>query len=129
MELYRELGHALAIEAEAKLDLEDRRAIIKAHLEDRGRAWTLEEIATLDDVRLGMTGARRISSLALDADGFLDSVMRDGNLRKVCGVSALYAFSRIHKKLFPQAKGEVLHYGHAADPTGGEVTFASMAFR
>ena len=45
MELYRELGHALAIEAEAKLDLEDRRAIIKAHLEDRGRAWTLEEIA------------------------------------------------------------------------------------
>ncbi len=32
-------------------------------------SWTLEEIGTLDDVRLGMTGARRNSSLALDADG------------------------------------------------------------
>ena len=32
-------------------------------------SWTLEEIATLDDVRLGMTGARRNSALALDADG------------------------------------------------------------
>ncbi len=67
--------------------------------------------------------------LAQDPEGFLDSVMRDGNRRKVCGVSALYAFSRLHKKLFPDAKGEVLHYGHAPDPTGGEVTFASLAFR
>lgn len=66
---------------------------------------------------------------AQDAEGFLDSVMRDGNLRKVCGVGALYAFSRIHQKLFPKSKGEILHYGHSADPTGGEVTFASMAFR
>lgn len=31
--------------------------------------WTVEEIGTLDDVRLGMTGARRNTSLALDADG------------------------------------------------------------
>lgn len=31
--------------------------------------WNVEEIGTLDDVRLGMTGARRNTSLALDADG------------------------------------------------------------
>ncbi|MFH2203022.1 MAG: AmmeMemoRadiSam system protein B [Elusimicrobiota bacterium] len=67
--------------------------------------------------------------LAQDAAGFLDSVMRDDNRRKVCGVSALHAFSRLHGKLFPNAAGELLHYGHAADPTGGEVTFASMSFR
>ncbi len=31
--------------------------------------WTVEEVGTLDDVRLGMTGARRNTSLALDAAG------------------------------------------------------------
>lgn len=35
---------------------------------DGGR-WTQEEIATLDKVEQGMTGARRITSLALDPDG------------------------------------------------------------
>ena len=50
-------------------------------------------------------------------------------LRKQFGVSALYAFSHLHKRLFPNSKGESLHYAHAADPTGGVVTFASLAFR
>jgi hypothetical protein len=31
--------------------------------------WQIEDIATLDDVELGMQGARRIASLALGADG------------------------------------------------------------
>ena len=31
--------------------------------------WTLEEIGTLDNVQQGMTGARRITSLALDTQG------------------------------------------------------------
>ncbi len=31
--------------------------------------WSVEEIGTLNDVRLGMTGARRNTSLALDANG------------------------------------------------------------
>ncbi len=31
--------------------------------------WQIEEIATLDDVELGMLGARRITSLALGSDG------------------------------------------------------------
>ncbi len=34
-----------------------------------GGAWTVEEVGTLAEVRLGMTGARRNSSLALDAQG------------------------------------------------------------
>lgn len=32
-------------------------------------AWTIEDIATLDDVELGMLGARRITTLALGSDG------------------------------------------------------------
>ncbi len=34
-----------------------------------GDAWTVEEVGTLDAVQQGMTGARRISSLALDGAG------------------------------------------------------------
>ncbi|MFC1679193.1 AmmeMemoRadiSam system protein B [Elusimicrobiota bacterium] len=67
--------------------------------------------------------------LARDSLKFLRSVQKDGNKRNVCGVCALYAFSRLHKRLFPKAKGSLLHYDHAADPSGGEVTFASMSFR
>jgi hypothetical protein len=40
-------------------------------------AWTVEEIGTLDDVRQGMTGARRNSSLALDATGTPHVVFSD----------------------------------------------------
>jgi len=65
----------------------------------------------------------------VDADGFLDSVQFDDNQRKVCGVSALYAFAELHKRLFPGVAGRTLHYAHAADPAGGEVTFASQVFR
>ena len=65
---------------------------------------------------------------AQDPGGWLASVQEDGNARRVCGVSALYAFSRLHKTLFPKASGRLLHWGHAADPAGGEVSFASMAF-
>ncbi|TPW19995.1 MAG: dioxygenase, partial [Elusimicrobia bacterium] len=66
---------------------------------------------------------------AQDARGWLASVQSDGNARKVCGVSAAYAFSRLHKALYPKAAGELLHWGHAADPSGGEVSFAAMSFR
>ncbi|MBI2362384.1 MAG: AmmeMemoRadiSam system protein B, partial [Elusimicrobia bacterium] len=65
---------------------------------------------------------------AQDPQGWLDSVQSDGNARRVCGVSALYAFSRLHKALFPAAAGRLLHWGHAPDPSGGEVSFAAMEF-
>lgn len=67
--------------------------------------------------------------LAKEPDAFLDSVMSDGNRRNVCGVVALYVFSWLQKRLHPNSKGRLLHYAHSPDPSGGEVTFASLAFR
>ena len=73
---------------------------------------------------------RRSIERVLDQDpqGFLESVMDDGNQRKVCGVAALHAFCRLHGRLWPDSCGELLHYGRAADPAGGEVSFASLSF-
>ena len=42
-----------------------------------GGSWTVEEVGTLDDVSLGMTGARRNSALALDPGGFPHVVFSD----------------------------------------------------
>jgi len=67
--------------------------------------------------------------LVSDAKGVLDTVMHDGNKRQVCGVNAMHAMAWVHKKLHPRGKGKLLYYGHAADPSGGEVTFASAVFR
>jgi len=53
------------------------------------------------------------------------SVMQDGNARKVCGLGCIYATL---KMLDDACVGRVLHYGHAPDPAGGIVSFASMAF-
>ncbi|MBI4369847.1 MAG: AmmeMemoRadiSam system protein B [Elusimicrobia bacterium] len=59
---------------------------------------------------------------------FYRSAMIQKGKRKVCGASALYAFSWLMQRLYPQAQGRLLKYGHAPDPAGGEVSFASMAF-
>lgn len=67
--------------------------------------------------------------LSKDAPGFYRSVMADGGKRKVCGLGALYGFTRMLSRLFPKSQGSLLHYGHASDPAGGEVSFASMVFR
>ena len=61
----------------------------------------------------------------VDADAFWQSVMKDGNRRRVCGLSATYAAL----KLLAGAKGEVLSYSYAPDPSGGVVSFASAVFR
>lgn len=82
----------------------------------------LEQVRREDEA-----GLERV--LAGDARGFLDSVMSDGNSRRVCGAGALYSFSFLHRRLFPRSSGRLLHYANAADPAGGEVTFASLAFR
>ena len=44
-----------------------------------GQDWTLEEVGVLADVRQGMTGARRIASLALDAQGVPHVAFSDVN--------------------------------------------------
>ncbi|MCX5768765.1 MAG: AmmeMemoRadiSam system protein B [Candidatus Hydrogenedentes bacterium] len=61
-----------------------------------------------------------------DALGFYQSVMRDGNARKVCGVSCIYAaLSTVDGTA---GGGKLLHYGYAEDPVGGIVSFAGAAF-
>jgi hypothetical protein len=59
-----------------------------------------------------------------DADGFLGMVGRDGDRRRICGLSPIYALLQI----LAAGSGEVLRYGQWPDPQG-TVTFASVAFR
>ena len=64
--------------------------------------------------------------LAGDAETFLHSVMRDGNVRRVCGLGCIYAAIR---SVVPKTPGQLLHYGHAPDPQGGIVSFASVVIQ
>jgi MEMO1 family protein len=56
-----------------------------------------------------------------DAAAFFESVARDGDRRRVCGFSPIYAMLRI----LGGAAGEVKRYGQWPDPNG-VVTFASV---
>lgn len=70
-------------------------------------------------------------ALRLDADDFYMSVVKGGNPRKVCGLSALYTALRLISALadVAPAKGELLSYSQADDPAGGTVSFAGAIFR
>lgn len=59
-----------------------------------------------------------------DAEGFWQSVMADGNRRRVCGLSAIYTVLRA---LAP-VRGHVLEYRQGEDPAGGLVGFAACTF-
>lgn len=78
-----------------------------AHIQQMER----EDAASLEEIRRG------------DAEGFYRSVMADGNRRKVCGLGSVYTALRLLGR-----PGEVVRYGHAADPAGGEVSFVSAIF-
>ncbi|MCX5796440.1 MAG: AmmeMemoRadiSam system protein B [Elusimicrobia bacterium] len=69
-------------------------------------------------------------ALRLKADDFYLSVVKDGNKRKVCGLSALYTALRLLQALAGDAPGagKLLAYGQADDPAGGFVSFASAIF-
>jgi AmmeMemoRadiSam system protein B len=71
------------------------------------------------------------SALDLKADEFYLSVMRDGNKRKVCGLSALYTALRLMSSLAEGTSrpGTLLAYRQAPDPEGGLVSFASAIWR
>ena len=71
-----------------------------------------------------------VAAMALDADGFYRSVVKDGHWRKVCGLSSLYTGLRLIKDLEGAASrpGRLLAYGQAPDPAGGLVSFASALF-
>ncbi len=61
-----------------------------------------------------------------NADKFYESVMKDQNERRVCGLNCIYSALKTVDHL--PLKSELLHYGYAPDPQGGIVSFASLAF-
>lgn len=67
-------------------------------------------------------------ALALDAEGFYASVVKDDHWRKVCGLAALYTQLR-WLKAAGAPSGELLAYGQAPDPAGGVVSFAGAIYR
>lgn len=88
-----------------------------------------------DDLTPGPELAERVekedrSSLAPalsgDADAMYASVVKDGHWRKWCGLSALYTSLRL---MGEGEDGRLLSYGHASDPRGGLVSFASAVYK
>ncbi len=60
---------------------------------------------------------------AVDARAFYESVARDGDRRRICGLSPIYALLRC----LPAGRGRLLRYAQWPDPQG-TVTFASLVF-
>jgi AmmeMemoRadiSam system protein B len=58
-----------------------------------------------------------------DARAFFDAVARDGDRRRICGYSPIYATLRV----LGRPRGDLLRYAQWPDPEG-VVTFASMTF-
>ena len=58
-----------------------------------------------------------------DARAFFEAVARDGDRRRICGYSPIYATLRV----LGRPRGDLLRYGQWPDPEG-VVTFASMTF-
>jgi MEMO1 family protein len=91
-----------------------------------------DEIELSPEVEKKIEAEDRLSldrALALDADGFYASVVKDGHWRKVCGLSALYTSVRLISAISGgQARGRLLAYDQAADPAGGVVSFASALY-
>jgi len=85
----------------------DPEPISPAELETIGR----EDRAMLERVEAG------------DADGFFESVRRDNDRRRICGLSPIYALMRA----LGGARGSLRRYGQWPDPEG-VVTFASVVY-
>lgn len=66
-------------------------------------------------------------ALAGNADLFYESVMKDENSRRVCGLNAIYSALKISDGKI--SGGKLLHYGYAPDPSGGIVSFANILFK
>lgn len=58
-----------------------------------------------------------------DADAFYESIAKDGDRRRVCGLTPIYTVLRVLGR-----PGKLLKYEQAADPNG-TVTFASVVFQ
>jgi AmmeMemoRadiSam system protein B len=59
-----------------------------------------------------------------DADAFFTAVAADGDRRRICGFSPIYALLRV----LAGGRGDVRHYGYWPDPQG-VVSFASVVVR
>ncbi len=57
-----------------------------------------------------------------DAEAFYEAVAKDGDRRRVCGLTPIYTFLKVLGR-----EGKLLKYGQAPDPNG-TVTFASLVF-
>ncbi|GMQ84753.1 MAG: hypothetical protein BMS9Abin07_0317 [Acidimicrobiia bacterium] len=74
---------SLAIDAEGRahitylLQTGSTTGVIRYAVEGADGSWTIEDIAELDSIKTGFTGARRITSLALAADGTPHVVFSD----------------------------------------------------
>ncbi len=64
--------------------------------------------------------------LSGDATSFYQSVLRDQNQRRVCGLNCIYAALKAVDGAGGQ--GTLLHYDYAHDPAGGIVSFTNVLF-
>jgi hypothetical protein len=65
-------------------------------------------------------------ALALDPGAWYQSVLRDDNERRVCGLNCIYSTLRsVEGRAQP---GQLVQYGYAPDPAGGIVSFANLVF-
>ncbi len=61
-----------------------------------------------------------------NADRFYQSVMKDRNQRRVCGLNCIYAALKSLDGMVQS--GQLLHYDYVHDPAGGIVSFANVLF-
>lgn len=64
--------------------------------------------------------------VAVQPDAWYQSVLRDGNARRVCGLNCIYAALKAVDGAI--RRGDLVHYGYAPDPAGGIVSFANVVF-
>ncbi len=85
----------------------------------------------VDDERISGIAARDRTDLTMveemDAAGWYARVMKDSNARKVCGLGCIYATLKTLNGASHHA--DLLHYDYAHDPSGGIVSFASLAMK
>ena len=63
-----------------------------------------------------------------NAEGFYNSVMKDHNQRRVCGLNCIYATIKTLQGRTPAGDSELIHYNYAPDPAGGIVSFAGVVY-
>jgi MEMO1 family protein len=81
-----------------------------------------EPVSSLELERIEREDGEMLETVAAgDAAAFFESVARDGDRRRICGFSPIYAMLRI----LGGAAGDVKRYGQWPDPNG-VVTFASV---